>query len=411
MNILRLKKILYFPTAYYFKFFAQVQLKIWKPRIVVITGSNGKTTFLHLIESQLGDKAKYSHHANSTYGIPFNILGLERRTLNLIEWPLLFLLAPFKAFKAPSKQKIYVVEADCDRPDEGKFLATLLKPDVSIWLSSTRTHSTNFAAPLEENIAFEFGYFLEYTSELVIVNKDSLLIKKQLSRTKANIEQVSIGDLQTYQIFKNRTEFNIKDKIYKFNFLLPKETSYQIQAMIKILNYLNIPISSFKNFTLPPGRSSLLTGIKNTTILDSSYNADLESMKVMLKMFDAIPVKKKWLVLGDMVEQGQYEGEEHQRLVSQITSMRIDKILLIGPRLLKYTYPGLKDKAWVKHFILTLAALNYIKANIKGGEFIFFKGARFLEGVIEHLLRNKADINKLCRREQVWQKRRKKWGL
>src|SRR3990167_4856372 len=114
----KLKKLLYFPIAYYFRFFAFIQLKIWRPRIFVITGSSGKTTLLHLIESQLGDKARYSHKANSSFGIPFDILGLKRETLSKLEWPMLFLKAPLIAFKKPFSQKMYVVEADCDRPFE-----------------------------------------------------------------------------------------------------------------------------------------------------------------------------------------------------------------------------------------------------------------------------------------------------
>src|SRR3990167_7667164 len=79
--ISKIKKFFYFPLAYYFRFFAQIRLSLWKPIIIVITGSSGKTTLLNLIESQIGDRAKYSHHANSSYGIPFDILGLKRETL------------------------------------------------------------------------------------------------------------------------------------------------------------------------------------------------------------------------------------------------------------------------------------------------------------------------------------------
>ena len=55
--------------------------------------------------------------------------------------------------------------------------------------------------------------------------------------------------------------------------------------------------------------------------------------------------------------------------------------------------------------------LDFILKNLKGGETILFKGARFLEGIIEKLLLNKSDIDKLVRREKAWQNRRKEWGL
>ncbi|MBI3109910.1 hypothetical protein HYZ06_02605 [Candidatus Daviesbacteria bacterium] len=410
--ISKIKKILYFPLAHYFRFFAQIQLAIWHPKIIVITGSSAKTTLLHMLESQIGKGAKYSHQANSSFGIPFDILDLKRKTLKLLEWPALFLLAPVRAFQKLHSQNLYIVEADCDRPHEGKFLATLLHPEFSCWLVSSRSHSINFPEPVDENIAHEFGYFLEWTSKRVIVNGDSPLIKRELQRTTAEIETISQKDLQSYQVTEDQSIFKIKGKGYTFNFLLPQESFYQIQSVIKILDYLNIPLDPlFKNFTLPPSRSSLLKGIKNTLILDSSYNADLNATVVMLNMFKKVPALHKWVILGDLVEQGKKEQEEHQRLVPAVLTANPEKVILVGPRLKKYTYPLLKGKIEVENFITPLEALNYIKASIRGEEMIFFKGARFLEGIIEHLLKNKADAAKLCRREKVWQERRKRWGL
>lgn len=407
--IVRIKRFLYFPLAYYFRFFAQIQLFFWKPRIIVITGSSGKTTLLHLLESQLGERAEYSHQANSSFGIPFHILGLKRKTLTPDEWPTLFLKAPFKAFPKIHSQNLYIVETDCDRVGEGKFLSTLLKPEVTIWLSSTKTHSVNFPKPIEENIANEFAHFLKYTSKKAFVNEDSRQIKNQLFKTNADIEKISLKDLESYLISEDNTQFKIRGKIFKFKFLLPKEFAYQLETTIKILSYLRIPLdATFKNFKLPPGRSSKFGGIKNTTIIDSSYNADLESMKVMLKMFDQIPRERKWAVLGDMVEQGKLEKSEHEALAKVINLIRLDKVILVGPRLSKYTYPKLKS---AYKFDKPKDALNFLKKNLKGGEIVFFKGARFLEGIIEHLLENKDDVKNLCRQEKVWQDRKRAWGL
>ncbi len=409
-----LKKILYFPVANYFRFFAAIQLAVWKPRIIVITGSNGKTTLLHLIESQLGNKAKYSHHANSSFGIPFNILGLDRKEQTLGEWPILFLLAPVRAFKSPPKENLYIVEADCDRPNEGKFLGSSLKPEVVIWLTVSKTHSLNFDNL--EAIAYEFGYFLKVSSKLAILNGDNNLITKQLPRTQAKLEKIyKQNHLKTYQIFHSSTEFKIDNNEYLFRFLLPEDTFYSITACKSLLNYLNLAFDrSFKNFTLPPGRSSIFKGIKNTTIIDSSYNATPASMKASLNMYKIYPANKKWAILSDMIELGEEEEIEHQKLAKLIVDTNLDKVILMGPRIAKYTLPKLLEiapKVDVETYLNPVEVLNFLKKNINGGEVLFFKGARFLEGVIEHLLKNKKDIEKLCRREKVWVERRKKWGL
>ena len=415
--IKKFKKLLYFPTAYYFRFWAQIQLNFWKPTVVAVTGSSGKTTLLHLIESQLGNKAKYSHLANSSYGIPFNILGLKRKNLTPDEWLYLFILAPFKAFKKPPSEKIYVVEADCDRPNEGKFLASLLKPSISLWTNSSRTHTKNFDClvsqkkfpSVEEAIAYEFGYFLQYSSDLIIVNGDNELIAKERSRSKAHLKSVTKKELDEYKILKGHTEFKINGTNYKFKVLLPKETFYSIQMTLALLEYLKIdPDRTFSKFILAPSRYSLFKGIRDTTIIDSTYNATPDGVRTILEMFGEYPAQNKWLVLGDMIELGNEEKEEHEKLADIINSMRLDKIILVGPRLAKYTCPKLKK---AKTFLMPKDALDYLMQNIKGEETILFKGARFLEGIIEQLLANKNDIKKLCRQEKAWKKRRKQWRL
>lgn len=410
--IKKIKQILYFPVASYFKFFANIQLLIWRPEIVVITGSSSKTTILHLIQSALEEEARYSHHANSGFGIPFDILGLKRKTLEVWEWPLLFLQAPLKAFKTPFKEKLYIVEADCDRPYEGKFLSTLLKPEVTIWANTSNSHAQNFPVPVEENIAFEFGYFIENTKKLCIVNGDSKLIDLQLKRVTCLVNKTTKkGHLQKYNLQKNGTSFKIDGKVYNFGFLLPEDSFYSIDMCIKVLKYLKRnPNPKFSEFKIPPGRSSIFKGIKNTTIIDSSYNATPSSMKVILDMFEKYPAESKWLVLGDMVELGSEETKEHQDLAKLIKQLSVDKIIFVGPRLLKHTVPQLKSSNIVT-FNGPREALDYINGNIKGGEVLLFKGSRFLEGIIENILLNKSDSSKLCRRETVWQKRRKKWGL
>jgi len=414
----RLKRALYFPLAGYFRLFAKVQLLLWKPRIVVITGSSGKTTLLHLLQSQIGDSARYSHHANSAFGVSFDILGLKRKELARVEWFSLFLLAPIRAFKKPFSEKLYIVEADCDRPGEGKFLAGLLKPEVTLWVSVSRTHSANFDAlvpskfkTVDEAIAFEFGYFAQNSSGEVFANGDPSLITEQLKRAPAKKTLITKKELQSYRVSATGTEFKTKNGRFAVKALLPEEAFYSLSMTKGLLEYLNLKFNpTFPGFELPPGRSSLFKGIKNTTLLDSSYNATLDGMKATLKMFDSLEAKTKWAVLGDMIEQGKEEEEEHQKLAAEILKYKFAKIILMGPRVSKYTFSMLANSQVVA-FTTPKEALDYLSENLKGGETILFKGARFLEGVVEALLLNKADIKLLCRREKVWQERRRKWGV
>ena len=417
-----LKKTLYFPLAWYFRFFASIRLSRWHPKIVVVTGSSGKTTLLHLLESQIGNKAKYSHHANSSYGIPFDILDLHRKSFQSSEWIWLILKAPFNTFKKPPLEKFYVVEADCDRPDEGKFLASFLKPDIVLWLNVFRTHSMNFDqlvlqkkfASVDEAIAYEFGYFLEYCRELALINGDLLLVKKQEKRTKAKVFAISKENyLKKYILDHEKTSFTIQNQEYSFKALLPEELFYSIWMCKQTVEQLGLDFDkTFSRFTLPPGRSSLFHGIKNTTLIDSSYNSNLSSTKAILGMFEKFPAKAKWAVIGDMLELGEMEKEEHEKLAEILAKMKLDRIILLGPRTATYTTEKLKnlgiDTEKIASFMKLHEVDEYLHDNIKGGEAILFKGSQsmLLEAVIERLLKNKSDSERLPRREKIWEERR-----
>ena len=415
------KLALYFSVARYFRFFARIRLNTWKPRVVIITGSNGKTTALHLTAWQLGKAAKYSFRANSAFGVPFDILGLKRTRYSLFEWPLLFLLAPIAAFRGPHPEKIYIVEIDGDRPGDGDFFGPFLQPEVCVWLSSARTHSMLFEKSVEagefgsvdEAIAHGFGRFLAHTSKLAIINADNPLILENARAMKVPLYEMQEQELlSAYSVNTSGSEFTIAGVVYRLPHILPKEIFYGIASAIKIADYFGIqPATNPSGLHMPPGRSSLFRGLKDTTLLDSSYNADVESVAAILRMTQMMP-GEKWLVLGDLIEQGTLEQEEHERLARIVAACDFKRTVLVGPRMRKYVQPILESSGkLVESFISPKEALDYLAPSLSGGEILVFKGARFLEGIIEHLLADTADAAHLCRREKVWVARRKNFGL
>ena len=421
--IRKIKDALYFAIARYFRFFAHIRLRRWKPRIVLITGSNGKTVCLHLCAAQFGSAAKYSFNANSAFGIPFNILGLKRADFSLLEWPALFLLAPVCAFRGPHPEKIYFVEVDGDRPGAGDFFGSFLKPEVTIVLSSARTHSMLFERTVgpggfkgvDEAIAHGFGRFLAHTSKLAIINADNPRIVENTKQTAAEVYEIrEKTSLSAYAVSISGTVFTIRDHTYQLPYMLPKEIFYALEASIKTAEYFGVkPTDELSTLVLPPGRSSVFRGIKNTTIVDSSYNANAESVAAIVRMAEQLP-GEKWFILGDLTEQGKLEQEEHERLARLVAQSSAARVILVGPRMQTHALPLLKALAPQKHiesYIRPDEALTYLQKDISGGEILVFKGARFLEGIIERLLENAADAEKLCRREHVWQMRRKHFGV
>ena len=161
-----------------------------------------------------------------------------------------------------------------------------------------------------------------------------------------------------------------------------------------------------------PGRSSHFKGYKGVDIVDSTYNAHMISMASTLDMAKRMHAEKKWLIIGDIVDQGSLAEEEHRRLADLIARVKPDRVVLVGRRTKKYTAPELRELG--VSAVATLdprKALEYIKKNVRGNETLIFKGSQYLEWVIEKLLADPAEAKKLCRRERGAVQRRKSWGL
>ncbi len=418
------KRRLYFLVARYFGFWASFVLRRWKPSVIVVTGSSGKTTTLHLLEAQLGDLAVYSHHANSAIGLPLFLLGLGPNVESRSNWIIYALLAPFKIFRKTPHQKLFIAEADCDRPGEGKFLSRFLSPEAVLWVSVFRTHSMNFDRLVkkalhvshEAAIAYEFGYFAEAAKKLVIANGDQPEVAAQFSRLTPGVKLVEakLGKVNSFRLSDTATIYEIGGQEVHLPGLHPKELGVNLQLVSELLKYLNIKTDlNYQGLTMPPGRSSVFKGINGTILVDSTYNTGLGAMTAILNLFDLYPSPKKWLVLGDILEQGSLEKSEHELLAEIVLRMDVEQIVLLGPRIKAHSLPLLKTKSHIPivAFENPKEVLDYLKANLKGGEAVLFKGARFMEGVIEQLLQDPSDALKLVRREKVWVKRRQQWGL
>ena len=415
----RIKKRLYLTVVRYFRFFANISLRRWHPRIIAVTGSVGKTTLLNLLEVQLGDRAHYSHNANSAYGICFDILGMDGVRGSKLKWLYLFVAAPITSLWFRHKQEFYVVEIDGERPKETEFLARWLKPEVTLWVSVGRTHAVYFDgqvragkfATVEDAIVNEFSYLPRYTSSLVAYNADSPLIVRAMESIEVYKVGVNADALESYQVWPDKTEFVVNSTTYTFHEPMPRELYVQLALLKALAEYLNEPVvQDLSGYVQPPGRSNYFPGKKGVRLIDSSYNAHLISMESIVHLYSEMQAPKKWIVIGDIVEQGEAEASEHRKLGQLLSQARFDRYVLVGRRTQKHTYPELDWDRTVT-FLYPRDAAKYLERELTGDETVLFKGSQYLEGVIEHLLENPADAAKLPRQEPAAKKRRAKWGL
>lgn len=341
MSVSKFKKRFYFIVARYFRFFANLVLKRWNPRIIAVTGSAGKTTMMKMLEHEIGKKAHYSHDANSAFGIPFDVLGLKGIRGSKIRWIWLLIATPFKALLTWRRKEFYVVEIDGERPHEAEFLAEWLKPEVTIWVSIGLSHAVQFEKEVaagkfkdvEEAIAAEFANLPANTSKRVYIDAKSKIMTEATESIKAKVIPIQKTELKKYVVYPDSTDFTYGDTTFHFDHPEPKDIAFNLFVLRDLMKYLKLKFNpDFTGLEIAPGRCSYFKGIKGIDIVDSSYNAHMISMTSVLDMAKRMHAEYKWLIIGDIVDQGSMTKEEHVRLAKLIADVKPDKVILVGRR-------------------------------------------------------------------------------
>jgi UDP-N-acetylmuramoyl-tripeptide--D-alanyl-D-alanine ligase len=415
------KKALYIVVAKYFRFWANISLSRWRPRVIAITGSVGKTTMLHLVETQLAGDAHYSHFANSAFGVAFDIVGLRGVTSSKWRWLYLSIAVPVRALTFTHTEKFYVVEVDGERPREATLLAEWLKPEVTLWVSVGRSHAAYYDklvangafTTVDDAIAHEFASLPRYTQKLVVIDGSSTLMQRYTTGLNATVTEVHQSSLRAYHVTPDTTTFETTSGAFTFHDPMPMENYLQLTMLEQLMMHLERPVNhDLSTFVAPVGRNHFLRGARGVKLIDSTYNAHLISMTSMINMLTEMPVDHKWVVLGDMVEQGDSETEEHTKLGELLATTDFERIVLVGRRVSAYTLPAIGgENDRVISFTKTQDALAYLKKHLSGDETVLFKGSQYLEWVVEKLLADPADASQLARQDKAARKRRASWGL
>jgi len=165
-------------------------------------------------------------------------------------------------------------------------------------------------------------------------------------------------------------------------------------------------------FVLPLGRFSVFEGIKNSKIFDSSYNSSLDASVGAIKVLSSIAVKERKIgIFGNINELGSISRLQHELLAKEIVR-ELDFAVIIGDQMLEYVEPVLKENNFKYLAFETYNdAKVVIPEIIQKNDFILIKASQngmFFERIVEDLLSDKMDVEKLCRRGRYWDNIRRK---
>ena len=352
---------------------------------IAITGSSGKTSVKELTSfclNKLGKTYSSKRSYNNKYGVPLSI------------------------FNTPEQSKFTVLEVGMNKTGEINSLTKLIKPNLGLITNISYAHIQNFKNLSQ--IAKAKGEIIDniIPNGTMIINMDDRYYKYFLKKTIKNKIRnftFSVKNHRADIIFlgkkkiKNSYLFKIKIKGIIKSFIISEELSNykeNILATLSIIaNYFDIENLSknlFRGFCIPKSRGSLVKykkGKKKLTILDETFNSNPLSLKFALKRFNSINIetKKKFLLIGDMLELGNYSKKLHIEIAKHINNSKVNKTYVYG-RHIKHTFNKLKPQIKGRILVNPMDIYNLINNDLPNNSLLMVKGS------------NSAGLNKIIQK-------------
>ena len=308
---------------------------------------------------------------NNKYGVPLSLLSINQR------------------------DKFGVLEVGMDKKGEINFLSDTIKPDVGVITNVSFAHIKNFKnisqiASAKGEIINNINpngclvlnaddKFFNFHRELAYKRKIKILsFSQKKNNTNVHIEKILKG--------KNKYKIILKIDNKKKYFYIRKNYNNFLYNLLASITIMHIYIDVFKlnenlflDLKTTQGRgdiSKLKINKKKIFLIDESYNSNPLSLESALQNFNKLEVnnKKKYLVLGDMLELGKHSKRLHIAMAKSINRILVNKVYVIGKDI-KETFKRIhKDK---KGSILKNDSQlsDLINDKLKDGDYLMIKGS------------------------------------
>lgn len=309
---------------------AQYYLKKRAPKVIGITGSNGKTTTKDMTAAVLGEKFvtyKTQGNYNNHIGLPYTILHM------------------------PDETEMLVLEMGMDHQGEIDFLSRLANPDVAAITMIGESHIEHLGS--RKGIAkakMEICAGLKPAGLLIVPEAEPLLtdLLQGIPQKIQTFGLTSKSDLVVELIDAGKNQTSFKTNQFQGTlFTIPVLGKYNMQnAAIALMigDYFGVPVSAMQRglaqLNLTQNRTEWLKAANGADLLSDVYNANPTAMSLVLDSFAKIPASgKKIAVLGDMLDLGPFSKSLHEGMSAHLSPSEIQEVYLYGPEM-----AALKDK-------------------------------------------------------------------
>lgn len=412
-------------------FEAKMLLKRVRPQIIAVTGSVGKTSIKDTIYAVLEQKIhvrKSEKSFNSEFGVPLTILGLNTGWSNPIAWIKNIVDGFIVAMHPGDYPKLLILEMGVDRPGDMDKLTSWIRPDVVVLsrLPDVPVHVEYFDSP--EAVAKEKIKLVQALKPdgVFVYNNDDA----RVAEVAAGLFQKSIGysrySLSPYTasadkiVYENGTpagfEFMLTHLdtavLMRVNGSLGVQHAYNYAAASAVASIFDIGVKevadTLRSFVPPPGRMRLIPGLKDTLIIDDTYNSSPTASEQSLATLGELRgVKRRIAVLGDMMELGQFSVREHER-IGALVAEHADVLVTIGVRARGFSKGAIEAGMSPEHVFEyedAVRAGEEMQTFIRPGDVLLVKGSQSIraERFVEELMAEPMKAEELLVRQgKAW---------
>ncbi|HAZ16973.1 MAG: hypothetical protein A3H59_03200 [Candidatus Jacksonbacteria bacterium RIFCSPLOWO2_02_FULL_43_9] len=414
-----MKKIIYSII----RLLARGVLKKYKPDVVGITGSVGKTTTKDAIALVMSGRFHIrasERSMNTEVGLPLTVLGCENPGKNVLAWLLVFWkglwLLVHRDHEYPP---ILVLEMAADKKGDIAYLCSITQPRIGVVTALSEVHLAHFKSL--EGVAKEKQTLIASLPRngWAVLNADDPRVVKMKELSDAQCITFGIEEHATVQAIDVSLRYKegetFFDRINGLGFkviykgtatpiLLSQSVGYHhvytalaACAVGTLFDMNPLEIGERLGLLAPgPGRLRVLKGINHSVLLDDSYNSSpLALERALDTLCDLNDPQgnghRRIAVLADMLDLGKASQEAHEVIGRKIAGLPIDQLVTIGHDSMFIAEAAKNDgmdAAKLIHFDDMKSAEAYLKENIQEEDILLVKGSRgiHLEALVEKII-------------------------
>ncbi|HTK33009.1 MAG TPA: UDP-N-acetylmuramoyl-tripeptide--D-alanyl-D-alanine ligase [Candidatus Paceibacterota bacterium] len=413
-------------------------LKKYKPFVIAVTGSVGKTATKDAIFCALkssGHVRKSDKSMNSEIGLPLTIIGVPNAWKSMSGWISNIQAGAKLILSKAVYPEVLILEIGADHPNDIKKVVTWLRPDIAIItkVGDKPVHVEFFDSPaqvFEEKSALARAIKPGGTAVLFADEPKIVALGEELKTKGIIVETFGAAENSTVRGSKYTPSYEmvgsakvptgftfeltvgLETKIIAVKNVVGQTFMYPLLAAVAVAQVrkidLGVAIENIHSYEAPKGRMNIIAGKNGTTLIDDTYNSSPDAVFAALNTLHGLDCAgKKIAVLGDMMELGQYSSDEHRGVGKKVYGIA-DVLIAVGPRtktlVEEALASGMKPES-VRWYSSSVEAGEGLQSMISSGDIILIKGSQSprLERVTKALMADPSQAETLLvRQEKEW---------